>query len=87
MGKKIKPTYFFRKWCIDPEFSGWICESTNTKQFGCRQCKKHIIALSNMGIEALRSHARSKKHDENIKLWKNKKKKAFFQNCSKAAMD
>ena len=61
----------FREEWLDPEMhpdiSLWIQKCRNIKSASCRICPK-IFDISNMGISAVRSHAKSKKHKDLIKI-------------------
>ena len=58
-------TQFNIAWTTHPKYRGWVkAVKENRSQAFCRFCGK-TISLSNMGQQALESHAQSKKH----KLW------------------
>ena len=62
-----KQTYFSDTWLTDLEYSTWLTKSidskkdTDLKKGYCKLCKKHFL-LSNMGVTAIRSHAKSASH-------------------------
>ena len=61
-----KQTYFSDTWLTDLQFSVWVTKSTDSKKAYCKLCKKPF-SLSNMGVKALRSHAKSENHLKRIK--------------------
>ena len=66
MSKKSKPTYFQDGWLSSKEFKAWLCKASTIGEARCRLCQTNI-ALSNMGIRALRSHAGNKSHVKKVK--------------------
>ena len=62
MSKKMKRTYFQDGWLWSEEFKAWLCKASTKGEARCRLCLTNI-ALSNMEIRALRSHA------GNVFLW------------------
>jgi len=56
------PTPTFDKWLEDAEFKDWIKKVDNNIQSGCKRCWKNDISLGNMSSEALKHHAKGKKH-------------------------
>ena len=56
MSKNSKQTYFQDGWLLSEEFKAWLCKASTKGEARCRLCQTNI-ALSNMGIRALRSHA------------------------------
>ena len=62
MSSKDK-TYFQDSWLEIDEFKEWISRPSLNTQAKCKRCQK-TIELSNMGVQALRSHAAGKKHKE-----------------------
>ena len=57
---------FLDDWLKDPEFSGWVPKVPNDSLSAkCKFCKK-TFTLSNMGRQALVSHAIGKKHLKNV---------------------
>ena len=61
-----KQTYFSDTWLTDLQFSVWVTKSTDSKKAYRKLCKKSF-SLSNMGVKALRSHAKSENHLKRIK--------------------
>ena len=64
MSKNEKKAYFDEEWIIKdcyPEFVSWLVKRKENTQAKCKLCHK-VIKLSNMGIQALRSHQKGKKH-------------------------
>lgn len=60
--KKIKEqTYFSKDWLADPIFKDWIVKAPDKTEARCRLCSKNF-KLSNMGRQALVSHANGKTH-------------------------
>ena len=79
---KNKKTIFNPLWLEDDEFKSWLCSSKESDKARCKLCKKDF-ELSNMGRQALISHASGKKHKEidiKIKAFFNPKKKDLVQN-------
>ena len=66
MSKKSKHTYFQDGWLSSEEFKAWICKASTKGEARCRLCQTNM-ALSNMGIRALRSHAGNKSHVKKVK--------------------
>ena len=66
MSKKLKQTYFQDGWLSFEEFKAWLCKASTKGEAGCRLCQTNI-ALSIMGIRALRSHAGNKSHEKKVK--------------------
>ena len=58
-----KKTYFQDSWLYKEEFQEWLVKRKENTQAKCRRYQK-TIELSNMGIQAFRSHAAGKKHLE-----------------------
>ena len=56
-------SYFQDCWLVDDRFKDWISETQSRTEARCKLCKK-TITLSNMGVQALKSHADGKKHKE-----------------------
>ena len=54
-------TSFSQDWLNDSEFEQWITVAPNNTQARCKLCKQ-TFNLSNMGRQALVSHAAVKKH-------------------------
>ena len=79
---KNKKTIFNPLWLEDDEFKSWLCSSKESDKARCKLCKKDF-ELSNMGRQALISHASGKRHKEidiKIKAFFNPKKKDLVQN-------
>ena len=66
MSKKSKHTYFQVGWLSSEELKAWLCKASTKGEARCRLCQT-IMALSNMGIRALRSHAGNKSHVKKVK--------------------
>ena len=66
MSKKSKYTYFQVGWLSSEEFKAWLCKASTKGEARCRLCQTNM-ALSNMGIRALRSHAGNKSHVKKVK--------------------
>ena len=66
MSKKLKQTYFAETWLEDPNFKNWIAKGQDSSVAYCKLCKKST-KLSNMGVDALLSHADGIKHKANVK--------------------
>ena len=65
MSKKSKYTYFEVGWLSSEEFKAWLCRASTKGEARCRLCQTNM-ALSNMGIRALRSHADNKSHVKKV---------------------
>ena len=79
MSKKSKRTYFQDGWLLSEEFKAWLRKASTKGEARCRLCQTNI-ALSNMGIKALRSHAGNKSHVKKVKELAEMKN--FFANRS-----
>ena len=66
MSKKSKHTYFQDGWLSSEEFKAWFCKASTKVEARCRLCLINM-ALSNMEIRALRSHAGNKSHVKKVK--------------------
>ena len=66
MSKKSKHTYFQVGWLSSEEFKAWLCKASTKGEARCRLCQTNM-ALSNMGIRALSSHAGNKSHVKKVK--------------------
>ena len=53
--------YFSSDWLEDPEFKDWIVKVSDITQARCKTCMK-TFSLSNMGRQALVSHASGQLH-------------------------
>ena len=49
-------SYFQDCWLVDDRFKDWISETQSSTGARCKLCRK-TITLSNMGVQALKSHA------------------------------
>ena len=78
------PKWFDAK--IHPQFSSWLdpVENDNQKAY-CRVCKKKIV-LSNMGIQALKSHASGTKHKNFCKAIVNTVNMDYFLKPAKSSL-
>ena len=56
-------TFFQDSWLEGEEFKDWLVKASDTSQARCKPCHK-TFALSNMGVQALKSHAAGKKHKD-----------------------
>ena len=65
MSKKDQ-SYFSSDWLADPGFNQWLVSVSNNTQARCKLCKKSFN-LSNMGRQALTSHASGQKHSKVVK--------------------
>ena len=65
MSKKDQ-TYFSSDWLADPEFNQWLVSVSNNTQARCKLCRT-TFNLSNMGRQALTSHASGQKHSKVVK--------------------
>lgn len=71
-----KQTYFNDSWLKEKEFCDWVTRAPTNLQVRCKLCKANF-ALGNMGIKALKSHAKGKSH--NIKLEESRAMSNFFK--------
>ena len=60
---KVEKIFFQESWLSNEEFKSWLVLTENKLQVRCKRCKK-TFGLSNMGVQALNSHALGKKHKE-----------------------
>ena len=60
---KVEKTFFQESWLSNEEFKSWLVPTENKSQARCKRCKK-TFELSNMEVQALKSHADGKKHKE-----------------------
>ena len=69
--KKKKQTYFDKAWLNDPSYSTWLKSGSNSTTFRCKVCpdKKNggERTLGDMGVGALKKHAKSEGHKGNLK--------------------
>ena len=56
-------SYFQECWLSDERFKDWLLPAWKKIEAPCERCKKSF-ALSNMDVQALRSHAGGKKHKQ-----------------------
>ena len=56
-------SYFQEHLLSDERFKDWLVPAQTKREVGCKRFKKSF-ALSNMGIQALKSHAESKKYKQ-----------------------
>ena len=56
-------SYFQEHLLSDERFKDWLVPAHTKREAGCKRCKKSF-ALLNMGIQALKSHAESKKYKQ-----------------------
>ena len=62
MPKTSKKTYFDELWLNDEKFGLWLQQVPNDCTcFRCKLCSK-VLKLSNIGIEAIKSHESNAKH-------------------------
>ena len=58
-------TCFSKDWLTDPDFKNWLAD-TNDNAAACCKVSHKIFKLSNMGKQALISHARGKSHKKHF---------------------
>ena len=56
-----KLTYFQNDWLKNADLKDWLLPADKKTQARCKRCRK-TFELSNMGVQALKSHAVGKKH-------------------------
>jgi len=61
-----KQCHFHEIWLADPRFAPWLQQEKNDSKGYCKLCKKSFD-LSNIGIGALKSHMKSKQHNQIMK--------------------
>ena len=62
MSKTSKKTYFGELWLKDERLGQWLQQVPKDRTcFRCKLCSK-VLKLSNMGIEAIKSHESNAKH-------------------------
>ena len=90
MSKQLKQTYFQNAWLSHPAYSKWVCKAVINTKARCKLCQSDI-ALSNMGINALKSHSeKSVRHKELVMqktLRENFFKKKSSQYCSSGSIN
>jgi len=62
MSSKEK-TYFQDSWLENDDFKDWLVKANEKTKAKCKRCRK-TFQLSNMGVQALISHATGKKHKD-----------------------
>ena len=60
-----KNTYFQDAWLSHPAYSKWVCKAVINIKAKCKLCHSDI-ALSNMGINALKSHSEKSVHHKEL---------------------
>lgn len=64
-----KQTYFSPSWLTDPEFMKWLSKDPKSNQrVLCKACNGAVIQLGNMGKQALKMHAKGKKHQNAMNI-------------------
>ena len=63
---KKKQTYFQKSWLDQEQYKDWLTEAPEDTSAKCKLCKK-VFKLSNMAADALKSHADSERHKQEIK--------------------
>ena len=58
-------TYFSKDWLTDPDFKNWLAD-TDYNAAACCKVSHKIFKLSNMGKQALTSHASGKSHKKHF---------------------
>ena len=67
-------TYFNKDWFTHEVYGEWLVQTKFNTQYRCKVCRK-TNELSNMGIQALKTHSDGAKHKKNLKSVNN-----FFSN-------
>ena len=62
-----KKTYFQRSWLGQEQYRDWLAEALEDTNAKCKLFKK-VFKLSNMAADALKSHADSECHKQEINL-------------------
>ena len=57
--------YFSKDWLTDPDFKNWLADTNDNTAARCKVCHK-TFKLSNMGRQALTSHASGKSHKKHV---------------------
>ena len=53
---------------VHPDFAPWVeCVPGHPSYARCKFCKGNPISLSNMGVQSLKSHMKSEKHQDYLK--------------------
>ena len=63
---KKKKTYFQKCWFSQEQYEDWLAEAPEDTNAKCKLCKK-VFKISNMAANALKSHANSDRHKQEIK--------------------
>ena len=61
-----KRCHFREIWLQDPEFAAWLQQTKDDSNGYCKLCRK-FFDISNMGIGAVKSHMKSKQHNQIMK--------------------
>ena len=61
-----KRCHFHEIWLQEPEFAAWLQQTKDDSKGYCKLCRK-LFDISNMGIGAVKSHMKSKQHNQIIK--------------------
>ena len=76
-----KKTFYNPDWedsSLHPNIADWIMKDSDPHYFRCRYCPGSRLTLSNMGITALQSHMKIKKHIRNRDSTNSIKRGCFF---------
>jgi hypothetical protein len=74
----VKKTSFSNSWLLHPDFKLWVAEvKSDPFSAHCKLCKKSFT-LSNMGVQALTSHMKGKKHQSAFSASQNPSLLAFY---------
>ena len=58
-----KRCHFREMWLQEPEFAAWLQQTKDDSNGCCKLCRK-LFDISNMGIGAVKSHMKSKQHNQ-----------------------
>ena len=58
--------HFCEIWLQEPEFAAWLQQTKDDNNGYCKLYKK-LFGISNMGIDAVKSHMKSKQHNQVMK--------------------
>ena len=61
-------SYLQERWLSDERFKDWLVPTHTKREARCKRCKKSF-ALSNLGIQTLKSHAEGKNTNSYVQLW------------------
>ena len=75
-------TYFSNDWLKHKDYKDWIVKTNDSKIARCHLCTK-TISLSNMGVQALKSHMKGEKHKKAAGVLKPTPR--YFKPCVKTA--